>query len=286
MYVTKQLPPVEASGDGAVTVEKNKNETEESSSPSPTFSDISTGSTTPSTETLNDEEAVPPVRSEIATTPQNTNTTSWLGKQAPLWIPDAEAMNCMHCDMKFTVIKRRHHCRACGLVLCSKCCYLKHRLDYLDTEARVCNKCYEILNGGEDESGNSPQRQPNPNNPMEYCSMVPPLQQVSGAVNQNPPTVMVPVGVLKRTGSNKKSNKSVMFCDGIRPGSDLTNLDNDFNYNSAKAGGKMATLQQGKAGSSKNVPVLDAETGSFIPVAASSLPPTVTFYKSGKFSKN
>lgn len=40
----------------------------------------------------------------------------WLGKQAPLWIPDSEAMSCMHCDMKFTVIKRRHHCRACGLV--------------------------------------------------------------------------------------------------------------------------------------------------------------------------
>lgn len=40
----------------------------------------------------------------------------WLGKEAPLWIPDAEATSCLHCDMRFTMLKRRHHCRACGLV--------------------------------------------------------------------------------------------------------------------------------------------------------------------------
>lgn len=116
-------------------------EIEESSSPSPTFSeDESSGSTTPSTETLNDEENENPqheqqqlqgeeerereevreviVNSELEQEQSQTtsNNTSWLGKQAPLWIPDSEAMNCMHCDMKFTVIKRRHHCRACGLV--------------------------------------------------------------------------------------------------------------------------------------------------------------------------
>lgn len=58
--------------------------------------------------------------------------------------------------------------------------------------------------------------------------------KVSGG-SSGPPTVMVPVGVLKRKGSNKgKSNKSVMFCDGIRPGSDLTSLDSDFSYNESK----------------------------------------------------
>lgn len=89
---------------------------------------------------------------------------------------------------------------------------MRYKLEYLDAEARVCLKCYDILNkdtnsssGSEvsPSSGNSPNRQlnqPNPNNPMEYCSMVPPLQQVSG-VSQNPPTVMVPVGVLKRKGN-------------------------------------------------------------------------------------
>lgn len=40
----------------------------------------------------------------------------WLGKTAPFWTPDSDALNCLHCNLKFTVIKRRHHCRACGLV--------------------------------------------------------------------------------------------------------------------------------------------------------------------------
>lgn len=54
----------------------------------------------------------------------------------------------------------------------------------------------------------SPQRssmQPNPNNPMEYCSTVPPLLQVAGSSHhQTAPTVMVPVGVLKREGMPRK----------------------------------------------------------------------------------
>ena len=49
-----------------------------------------------------------------------------------------------------------------------------------------------------------------------------------------PPSVLVPVGVLKRQGAEEagagagagaEGNKSVMFSDGIRPGGDLTDLD-------------------------------------------------------------
>jgi MAD (mothers against decapentaplegic) interacting protein len=212
-----------------------------------------------------------------------SRSVSWLGKQAPVWIPDSDATSCLHCDMKFTVIKRRHHCRACGYVLCSKCCSLKYRLEYLDEAARVCNKCYEILSkeggpGGNSSSGsesNSPRlSQPNPNNPLEYCSTVPPHQQVT-TNNANPPSVMVPVGVLKRKGSNKtRTNKSVMFCDGIRPGSDLTNLDNDFGYtekNTKKVEEAVKVVE-------KNFPVVDHDTKSFIP-KGDDLPPTVTTNK-------
>lgn len=44
---------------------------------------------------------------------------------------------------------------------------------------------------------------PNPNNPAEYCSTIPPLQQAqaSGVLCSPPPTVMVPVGVLKQPGN-------------------------------------------------------------------------------------
>lgn len=40
-----------------------------------------------------------------------TEEEQMLGKVKPFWIPDEEALNCLHCDAKFTFIKRRHHCR-------------------------------------------------------------------------------------------------------------------------------------------------------------------------------
>lgn len=85
-------------------------------------------------------------------------------------------------------------------------------MEYLDAEARVCNRCHGILNKGSSsssssdispEGGNSPNHRPNPNNPSEYCSTISPLQQVTSD-RHSPPAVMVPVGVLKRTGEYPK----------------------------------------------------------------------------------
>ncbi|CAB3361725.1 Hypothetical predicted protein [Cloeon dipterum] len=144
-----------------------------------------------------------------------------LGQMAPYWIPDSEAPACMHCEAKFTIIKRRHHCRACGKVLCSRCCNSKSKLKYLDNrEDRVCQSCYPILKAAEDEESPTT-RSPNPNNPMEYCSTVSPLQQVSA--NQRPPSVMVPVGVLKDRNKPRGEPKQVVFSDGVRPGGERTN---------------------------------------------------------------
>jgi MAD (mothers against decapentaplegic) interacting protein len=174
-----------------------------------------------------------------------------LGRVQPFWVPDTDAPDCMICGGRFTLVKRRHHCRACGKVLCAACCADKHALVYLDSkEGRVCTPCRTVLarldtcQGSQQSShalatppdpallGARPR--PNPANPMEYCSTVPVSEQVAtqGASPQPLPSVLVPVGVLKRgpgegddrSGSSQE-NKSVMFSDGIRPGGDLTELD-------------------------------------------------------------
>ncbi|GAB6028768.1 Zinc finger FYVE domain-containing protein 16 [Chamberlinius hualienensis] len=180
-----------------------------------------------------------------------TDEEKRIGKVAPVWIPDSEALNCMECGIKFTVIRRRHHCRACGRVLCGNCCGLKAKMTYMDNkEARVCQLCLDVMSkvqqlealslsestalatghdGGRTSDLTRPSvnsRSPNPNNPSEYCSLIPPLQQATP--NLPPPTVMVPVGVLKRVTDGPKLRsepKQVMFSDGIRPGGDLTELD-------------------------------------------------------------
>ncbi|XP_026806673.1 zinc finger FYVE domain-containing protein 9 [Rhopalosiphum maidis] len=151
-----------------------------------------------------------------------------LGKLQPYWVPDEAAKSCMRCQLKFTVVKRRHHCRACGEVLCSKCCNLRARLSYMNNnEGRVCQQCYNTLvRASQVEQKVATIKHPNPNNPMEYCSTVPPLQQVTDSKNQPVPSVLVPVSVLKREGRVKSDvPKQVMFSDGIRPGGDLTDLD-------------------------------------------------------------
>ncbi|XP_053679568.1 zinc finger FYVE domain-containing protein 9 [Anopheles nili] len=204
-----------------------------------------------------------PIASSLPTTSLLSPAQAQLGKVQPFWVPDNSTKFCMQCNQKFSVIKRRHHCRACGQLLCSSCCCLKAKLEYLgDVEARVCIECDVILSiqlqqameadqhqfaalpmaaTAEGTIGHgaiegrsammSGQRQPNPNNPMEYCSVIPPLQQAASSTQaQSPISVMVPVGVLKRAGAprNMRKDKNVIFSDGIRPGCDLTELDQNW----------------------------------------------------------
>ncbi|XP_026076277.1 zinc finger FYVE domain-containing protein 16-like isoform X1 [Carassius auratus] len=150
-----------------------------------------------------------------------------LGSKQPPWVPDSEAPNCMNCEQKFTFTKRRHHCRACGKVYCASCCNRKCRLKYLDKDARVCVVCHVTIQRAQaHERMMSPTGpSPNPNIPSEYCSTIPPMQQAraAGTLNSPPPTVMVPVSVLKHPGNDgfPREQKHVWFADGILPNGEV-----------------------------------------------------------------
>ncbi|XP_005107726.1 uncharacterized protein LOC101855213 isoform X2 [Aplysia californica] len=82
-----------------------------------------------------------------------------IGSVAPFWIPDAEAPACMLCQAKFTMWKRRHHCRACGKVLCATCCSQKAFLPYMENkEARVCVECHDQINSGSQRRSGEPKQ--------------------------------------------------------------------------------------------------------------------------------
>uniref|UniRef100_H3D562 FYVE, RhoGEF and PH domain containing 6 n=1 Tax=Tetraodon nigroviridis TaxID=99883 RepID=H3D562_TETNG len=69
-----------------------------------------------------------------------------LGSKAPIWIPDLRATMCMICTCEFTITWRRHHCRACGKVVCQACSANKYYLEYLKNQpARVCDHCFAKL---------------------------------------------------------------------------------------------------------------------------------------------
>ncbi|XP_029991747.1 FYVE, RhoGEF and PH domain-containing protein 6-like [Sphaeramia orbicularis] len=69
-----------------------------------------------------------------------------LGSKAPIWIPDPRTTMCMICTCEFSLTWRRHHCRACGKVVCQSCSSNKHCLAYLKNQlARVCDQCFIVL---------------------------------------------------------------------------------------------------------------------------------------------
>uniref|UniRef100_A0A673LEI9 FYVE, RhoGEF and PH domain-containing protein 4-like n=1 Tax=Sinocyclocheilus rhinocerous TaxID=307959 RepID=A0A673LEI9_9TELE len=75
-----------------------------------------------------------------------------LGKRAPRWIRDNEVTMCMKCKEPFNPLtRRRHHCRACGYVVCYKCSDYKASLRYDGNKLnKVCKDCYFILTGRAD----------------------------------------------------------------------------------------------------------------------------------------
>ncbi|XP_061106808.1 FYVE, RhoGEF and PH domain-containing protein 4a isoform X1 [Conger conger] len=79
-------------------------------------------------------------------------STAELGKRAPRWIRDNEVTMCMKCKESFNAItRRRHHCRACGYVVCWKCSDNKAQLEYDGNKMnKVCKDCFIILSGSTD----------------------------------------------------------------------------------------------------------------------------------------
>jgi hypothetical protein len=66
------------------------------------------------------------------------------GKAA--WIKDSATKQCMLCTVGFTKRRRRHHCRHCGRVVCSKCSgHLAPHPEYKKKKrVRMCDQCHEF----------------------------------------------------------------------------------------------------------------------------------------------
>lgn len=75
-----------------------------------------------------------------------------LGKKAPAWVRDEAVSMCMLCDVMFTKLRRRHHCRACGRVVCGNCSGYKAALEFKNGKMeKVCEVCHRILVKGSSE---------------------------------------------------------------------------------------------------------------------------------------
>ncbi|XP_045118283.1 FYVE, RhoGEF and PH domain-containing protein 4-like isoform X3 [Portunus trituberculatus] len=69
-----------------------------------------------------------------------------LGQKQPMLIRSDSVTKCMECGSQFTMVRRKHHCRACGAVVCSKCSSFKASLAYeCGKSVRVCRTCHATL---------------------------------------------------------------------------------------------------------------------------------------------
>ena len=62
------------------------------------------------------------------------------------WEPDEGSSECRSCHATFNFLRRRHHCRKCGLLFCHDCSLRRAAVppQHL-TAVRVCEKCFEVI---------------------------------------------------------------------------------------------------------------------------------------------
>ncbi|OAX36749.1 hypothetical protein K503DRAFT_867357 [Rhizopogon vinicolor AM-OR11-026] len=75
------------------------------------------------------------------------------GLSRDYWMDDSNAKECYDCKSVFTTWRRKHHCRICGQIFCSRCAsnIIKGSRFGHDGMVRVCNLCLEKLAKVEDE---------------------------------------------------------------------------------------------------------------------------------------
>uniref|UniRef100_A0A8C3EMT8 FYVE, RhoGEF and PH domain containing 6 n=1 Tax=Corvus moneduloides TaxID=1196302 RepID=A0A8C3EMT8_CORMO len=153
--------------------------------------------------------------------PEKQEEDSPLGSKAPIWIPDTRATMCMICTSEFTLTWRRHHCRACGKIVCQACSSNKHGLDYMKNQpARVCDHCFRELQKQDNQCTPKSGSPVNHKSPSSALSTV--LQSIpSGRKQKKIPAALKEVsantedstmsGYLHRSKGSKKPWKHLWF---------------------------------------------------------------------------
>lgn len=77
------------------------------------------------------------------------------GEEKSTLVKTDDVNRCMVCETLFSVMKRKHNCRSCGIIVCSKCS--NQKLLFEDNKnMRVCRLCYAALTQPLTKSPSSP----------------------------------------------------------------------------------------------------------------------------------
>ncbi|KAI5124133.1 hypothetical protein M0805_000944 [Coniferiporia weirii] len=75
------------------------------------------------------------------------------GLSRDYWMDDENCKECYDCKSVFTTWRRKHHCRICGQIFCSRCAsnIIKGSRFGHEGMLRVCNLCLEKLHSGDED---------------------------------------------------------------------------------------------------------------------------------------
>ncbi|VDK47034.1 unnamed protein product [Anisakis simplex] len=67
-----------------------------------------------------------------------------IGSRADHWVQDPSRSCCTQCQQRFSIAERRHHCRNCGHIFCSRCSRFESDIKHMKITkpVRVCQGCY------------------------------------------------------------------------------------------------------------------------------------------------
>ncbi|OQR97101.1 hypothetical protein ACHHYP_12709 [Achlya hypogyna] len=57
------------------------------------------------------------------------------------WVPDRARACCVGCSKGFSLLRRRHHCRVCGEIVCGKCSQTVYLVNTASNVGRSCPSC-------------------------------------------------------------------------------------------------------------------------------------------------
>ncbi|KYQ91267.1 putative basic-leucine zipper transcription factor [Tieghemostelium lacteum] len=95
--------------------------------------------TTTTTTTTNNNPRTTSITSIKPISDLNGNNSSV--KELALWYPDEFCSSCTRCKANFTFFRRKHHCRQCGKIFCSKCAKKSCNVSGYTEKVRVCEDC-------------------------------------------------------------------------------------------------------------------------------------------------
>lgn len=67
-----------------------------------------------------------------------------VGSRVDHWVQDPSRSSCTQCQQRFSIAERRHHCRNCGHIFCSRCSRFESDIKHMKITkpVRVCQGCY------------------------------------------------------------------------------------------------------------------------------------------------